>query len=122
MTTLAVGTLRLYDFVDNNPLFSFNPTEYVNDPLVIGRQNKMVAINTRSRSISPGRYAPTRWHQFYSGVGGQADFNQDAARSLGDQPIVALPSSADGALCRASWPRSVRGRAWLPREWPCTTW
>ena len=97
VTTLAIGSRRLYDFVDNNPLFSFNPTEYVNDPLVIGRQNKMVAINTALEVDLTGQVcADSLGTSFYSGVGGQADFNQGAGRSSGGRAIIALPSTASG--------------------------
>jgi len=97
VTTLAIGSRRLYDFVDNNPLFSFNPTEYVNDPLVIGRQNKMVAINTALEVDLTGQVcADSLGTSFYSGVGGQADFNQGAGRSSGGRAIIALPSTAGG--------------------------
>jgi acyl-CoA hydrolase/GNAT superfamily N-acetyltransferase len=97
VTTLAIGSRRLYDFVDNNPLFSFNPTEYVNDPLVIGRQIKMVAINTALEVDLTGQVcADSLGTSFYSGVGGQADFNQGAGRSSGGRAIIALPSTAIG--------------------------
>jgi acyl-CoA hydrolase/GNAT superfamily N-acetyltransferase len=97
VTTLAIGSRRLYDFVDNNPLFSFNPTEYVNDPLVVGRQNKMVAINTALEVDLTGQVcADSLGTSFYSGVGGQADFNQGAGRSIGGRAIIALPSTAEG--------------------------
>ncbi len=96
VTTLAIGSRRLYDLVDNNPLFSFNPTEYVNDPLVIGRQNKMVAINTALEVDLTGQVcADSLGTSFYSGVGGQADFNQGAGRSVGGRAIIALPSTAE---------------------------
>jgi GNAT superfamily N-acetyltransferase len=97
VTSLAIGTRRLYDFVDNNPLFSFNPTEYVNDPFVIGQQHKMVAINTALEVDLTGQVcADSLGTSFYSGVGGQADFNQGAGRSSGGRAIIALPSTANG--------------------------
>ena len=97
VTTFAMGTRRLYDYVDNNPLFSFNPTEYVNDPFVIGQQNKMVAINTALEVDLTGQVcADSLGTSFYSGIGGQADFNQGAGRSAGGRAIIALPSTADG--------------------------
>ena len=46
VASFALGTKRLYDYIDNNPLFAFHPTEYVNDPSIIRQQNKMVAVNT----------------------------------------------------------------------------
>ena len=102
VTTLAIGTKRLYDYVHNNPVFSFNPTEYVNDPLVIGQQHKMVAINTALEVDLTGQVcADSLGTSFYSGVGGQADFNQGAGRSAGGRAIIALPSTAeDGTVSR----------------------
>ncbi len=97
VTTFAIGTKRLYDYVDGNPLFSFNPTEYVNDPFVIGQQNKMVAINTALEIDLTGQVcSDSLGTRFYSGIGGQADFNQGAGRSLGGRAIIALPSTAEG--------------------------
>jgi acyl-CoA hydrolase/GNAT superfamily N-acetyltransferase len=97
VTTFAIGTRKLYDYVDNNPLFSFNPTEYVNDPFVIGQQNKMVAINTALEVDLTGQIcADSLGTSFYSGIGGQADFNQGAGRSAGGRAIIALPSTAQG--------------------------
>lgn len=97
VTALAIGSKRLYDYVDNNPVFSFNPTEYVNDPLVIGRQYKMVAVNTAIEVDLTGQVcSDSLGTSFYSGVGGQADFSHGAGRSPGGRSIIALPSTADG--------------------------
>lgn len=97
VTSFAIGTRRLYDYVHNNPLFSFNPTEYVNDPYVIGLQHKMVAVNTALEVDLTGQVcADSLGTKFYSGVGGQADFNQGAGRSPGGRAIIALPSTAEG--------------------------
>ncbi|MCE5254233.1 MAG: GNAT family N-acetyltransferase [Actinomycetia bacterium] len=96
VTSFAMGTKALYDYVDNNPLFSFNPTEYVNDPFIIGRQNKMVAINTALEVDLTGQVcSDSLGTKFYSGIGGQADFNQGAGRSDGGRAIIALPSTAE---------------------------
>jgi len=45
VTSFCMGSRKLYDYIDNNPIFAFHPTEYVNDPSVIAQQNKMVAVN-----------------------------------------------------------------------------
>jgi acyl-CoA hydrolase/GNAT superfamily N-acetyltransferase len=96
VTSFAVGTKKLYDYVNNNPVFSFNPTEYVNDPFVIGKQNKMVAINTALEIDLTGQVcADSLGTRFYSGIGGQADFNLGAGRSFGGRAIIALPSTAE---------------------------
>lgn len=96
VTSFAMGTRRLYDYVNNNPVFSFNPTEYVNDPYVIGKQTKMVAINTALEIDLTGQVcADSLGTKFYSGIGGQADFNFGAGRSVGGRAIIALPSTAE---------------------------
>jgi acyl-CoA hydrolase len=97
VTSFAMGTKKLYDFVDNNPAFSFNPTEYVNNPFIIGQQNKMVAINTALEVDLTGQVcSDSLGTKFYSGIGGQADFNQGAGLSDGGRAIIALPSTAEG--------------------------
>ena len=97
VTSFAMGTKALYDYVDNNPLFSFNPTEYVNDPFIIGQQHKMVSINTALEVDLTGQVSSdSLGTSFYSGIGGQADFNQGAGRSDGGRAIIALPSTARG--------------------------
>jgi acyl-CoA hydrolase/GNAT superfamily N-acetyltransferase len=102
VTSFAIGTKELYDYIDGNPIFSFNPTEYVNDQFVIGDQNKMVAINTALEIDLTGQVcADSLGTSFYSGIGGQADFNQGAGRSVGGRAIIALPSTAaDGKISR----------------------
>ncbi len=102
VTSFAIGDREFYDYIDDNPMFSFNPTEYVNDPFIIGSQNKMVAINTALEVDLTGQVcADSLGTSFYSGVGGQADFNQGAGRSVGGRAIIALPSTAaDGTVSR----------------------
>jgi acyl-CoA hydrolase/RimJ/RimL family protein N-acetyltransferase len=95
VASFCMGTRKLYDFIDNNPLFSFRPTEYVNDPYIIGRQHKMVAINMALEVDLTGQVcADSIGTQFYSGIGGQVDFNRGAARSEGGKAIIALPATA----------------------------
>jgi acyl-CoA hydrolase/RimJ/RimL family protein N-acetyltransferase len=102
VSSFCMGTRRLYDFIDNNPLFAFHPTEYVNDPLVISRQRKQVAINVALEVDLTGQVcADSLGTRFYSGIGGQVDFNRGAARSPGGKAIIALPSTAkDGSISR----------------------
>lgn len=96
VTSFCMGTRRLYDFVDNNPLFSFRPTEYVNDPYVISRQHKMVAINMALEIDLTGQVcADSLGSRFFSGIGGQVDFNRGAVRSVGGKGVIALESTAE---------------------------
>jgi acyl-CoA hydrolase/GNAT superfamily N-acetyltransferase len=102
VTSFCIGTRRLYDFVDDNPAFEFRPSEYVNDPMVIARNDKMVAINSALQVDLTGQVcADSIGHHFYSGIGGQVDFIRGAARSRGGKPIIALPSTAkNGTISR----------------------
>ncbi|HNQ88533.1 MAG TPA: GNAT family N-acetyltransferase [Verrucomicrobiota bacterium] len=102
VTSFCLGTKRLYDFIDNNPMFSFHPTEYVNDPYVISKQNKMVAVNVALEVDLTGQVcADSLGTRFFSGVGGQVDFNRGAAKAKGGKAIIALPSTArDGSVSR----------------------
>ena len=95
VASFCMGTRALYEFIDNNPAFSFHPTEYVNDPYIIGQQTKQVAINVALEVDLTGQVcADSLGTQFYSGIGGQVDFNRGAARSRGGKAIIALPSTA----------------------------
>jgi len=93
----VLGTQRLYDFIDNNAMVEFHPTDYVNDPFVIAQNDNMVAINSAIEVDLTGQVcADSIGPKFYSGVGGQVDFIRGAARSKGGKPIIALPSTAKG--------------------------
>lgn len=90
----VLGTRKVYDFIDNNPVIEFHPQEYVNDPFVIAKNNKMVAINSAIEVDITGQIcADSIGTKFYSGIGGQVDFIRGAARSEGGKPIIALPST-----------------------------
>lgn len=91
----VLGTRRLYDFIDNNPVFEFHPSQYTNDPFIISRNDKQVAINSALEVDLTGQVcADSIGYNFYSGIGGQVDFIRGAARSKGGKPIIALPSTA----------------------------
>jgi acyl-CoA hydrolase len=95
VASFCMGSRRLYDYIDNNPFFEFYPTEYVNDPLVISRLEKMIAINVGLEIDLTGQVcADSLGYQFYSGIGGQVDFIRGAARSRGGKAIIAMPSTA----------------------------
>ena len=102
VASFCLGTKKLYDYVDNNPAFSFQPTEYVNNPSIITQQHKMVAINMALEIDLTGQVcADSLGSKFFSGVGGQVDFNRGAAKAPGGKAIIALPSTAqDGKVSR----------------------
>jgi acetyl-CoA hydrolase len=96
------GSKRLYDFVHNNPLVEMHPTDYVNDPFNIAKNDNMVAINSALQIDLTGQVcADSIGSRLYSGAGGQVDFIRGAARSKGGLPIVAFLSTAkDDTLSR----------------------
>ncbi|MCI0691115.1 4-hydroxybutyrate CoA-transferase [candidate division KSB1 bacterium] len=98
----VLGTRKLYDFIDNNPIFEFHPSSYTNDPFIISRNDKQVAINSALEVDLTGQVcADSIGYNFYSGIGGQVDFIRGAARSKGGKPIIALPATAkNGSLSR----------------------
>lgn len=104
VTSFVLGSHTLFNFVDNNPLMEFRPTQFTNDPFTIARNRKMVAINSAIEIDLTGQVcADSMGHRFYSGFGGQLDFIRGAARSDGGKPIIALPSTAkDGSISRVA--------------------
>ncbi len=90
-----LGTGKLYDWVNDNPMVEMHPTEYVNDPFVIAQNDRMVAVNSAIEVDLTGQVcADSIGPKLYSGVGGQLDFIYGASRSKGGVPIIALPSVA----------------------------
>ena len=102
VASFVLGSKKTFDFLDNNPFVEFHPTDYVNDPFVIARHDKMVAINSALAVDLTGQVcADSLGRSVYSGFGGQVDFVRGAARSKGGKPIIALPSTArDGKVSR----------------------
>ncbi len=102
IASFVLASRPLFDFIDNNPVIEFHPSHYVNDPFIISRNDKMVAINSAIEVDLTGQVcADSIGRAFYSGVGGQVDFIRGASRSKGGKPIIALPSTAKhGKLSR----------------------
>jgi 4-hydroxybutyrate CoA-transferase len=100
--TFALGSDRLYEFIDNNPAIEAHPTDYVNHPFNVARNDNMVAINSAIEVDITGQVCSDSIGTFiYSGFGGQVDFIRGAAHSKGGKPIIALPSTAkNGEMTR----------------------
>lgn len=97
----VVGSRDLYDFVDDNPEVVLLDISYVNDPAVIKRNPKVVAINSAIEIDLTGQVcADSIGTVQYSGVGGQMDFLRGAALSPGGKPIIALPSVTDKGISK----------------------
>ncbi len=100
--SFAMGTRRLYDFVDDNPVITLAGSEFVNDPMNIARNDDMVAVNAAIQVDLTGQVnSDSMGAHPYSGIGGQLDFIRGAARSRRGRPVIALPSTAaDGTISR----------------------
>jgi len=95
VTSLCMGSKKLYDYVDNNPVFYFRSSEYVNDPTVIARNDNLVSISSALEVDLTGQVcSDSMGHMFYSGIGDQVDFLRGSSMSKGGFSIVALPSTA----------------------------
>ena len=94
VTSFAIGTKKLYNFIDDNPLVSFLDIDYVNDTNVIRANPKVCAINSAIEIDVTGQVCSDSIGTYqYSGVGGQMDFIRGAALSVGGKPIIALKST-----------------------------
>ncbi len=93
VTCFAVGTQKLYDFIDDNPVVHFKEAAYTNDSAIIRKNPKVTAINSAIEIDLTGQVcADTIGKYQYSGVGGQMDFIRGASLSKGGKAIIAMPS------------------------------
>ncbi|MBW7889249.1 MAG: acetyl-CoA hydrolase/transferase family protein [Bacteroidetes bacterium] len=102
VATFVLGSRRLYDFVNDNPMFEFLPCDYTNNPFNVSRNDKMVSINSAIEIDLTGQVcAESIGQTIFSGFGGQLDFVRGAFASKGGKAIIALPSTAkNGTLSR----------------------
>ncbi len=97
VTSFVMGSRELYAWVDQNPQVELHPSDFTNDPFIIAKNSRMVAINSALSVDLTGQVAAdTVGGRFFSGIGGQVDFIRGAARSPGGKPIIVLPATADG--------------------------
>jgi acyl-CoA hydrolase/RimJ/RimL family protein N-acetyltransferase len=102
VATFCIGSQKVYDFVDANPHVEFYPSEHINSPVKIAKNDNMVSINSAIEVDLTGQVvSDSIGYQFYSGIGGQVDFIRGASLSKGGKPIIALPSTTrDGKISR----------------------
>ena len=93
--TFVLGSKRLYDFIDRNPMVELHPADFTNDPYVAGQNNQLAAINATLEVDLIGQCgSESLAHLPYSGTGGQADFVRAANRSEGGKAFIVVPSTA----------------------------
>ena len=96
VTSLALGSRKLYDILDRNPLFSFQPIDVVCDPTTISAQRKMVSVTQAFAVDLTGQVCSDQFEgEFYSGIAAQGEFLRGASRSPGGKPIICLSSTTD---------------------------
>ena len=94
VATFALGTRRLYDFLNDNAAVELLPVDWVNDPRVIGRESCFVSINATVEVDLLGQCnSEMIAGQYYSGSGGQTDFARGAMYSEGGMGFVVLHST-----------------------------
>ena len=95
VASTAVGTENLFEFMDNNPSIEFHPSDYVNDPSVISRHNKMVSISVGMAMDLTGQVAADALpYNHFSGVTGMLDFIRGAAQSPGGKSFILMTATA----------------------------
>jgi acyl-CoA hydrolase/GNAT superfamily N-acetyltransferase len=96
VATFCMGHKSTYEYLHDNPAFEFRTIDYTNNPLVIARQNKMVAINSALEVDLTGQTSSESLGKtFYSGVGGHNDFMRRATLTPGGKTILAIQSTAE---------------------------
>jgi len=92
--SFALGSRKLYDFIDENPLVEMHSTRFVNDPYIIGKNDNMISVNATVEVDLSGQAASESIGSIqYSGTGGQLDFVQGAWRSKGGKSFLTLYST-----------------------------
>ena len=94
VSAFAMGTRKLYDFINDNPMVAMLDVAYVNDTAVIRKNDKMTAINSAVEIDLSGQVcSDSIGSRIISGVGGQMDFIRGASLSKGGKPIIAIASA-----------------------------
>lgn len=95
IATFALGSKKLYQFMDRNPSLEIHPADFTNDPYLAAKNDKLVAINATLQIDLLGQCGSESLGSVpYSGTGGQADFVRAANRSRGGKAFIVLPSTA----------------------------
>jgi acyl-CoA hydrolase len=102
VASFAMGSRALYKFIDDNPIFEFLPSKYVNYPPIIASNRRMVAVNSALEVDLSGQVcADSIGCLPFSGIGGQVDFVRGASHAPEGAAVIALPSTAkDGTVSR----------------------
>ena len=112
VTSMALGSRELYDRINGNPLFSFEPLDVVCDPVTIAAQHKMVSIAQGFAMDLTGQVCIDQFGgEFYSGIGNQGEFLRGASRSAGGKPIICMTSTTEDGTASRIRPTLLAGEA-----------
>jgi acyl-CoA hydrolase len=101
VSTFLMGSQKVYDFIDDNPMVAMMDVAYTNDPFIIAKNPKVTAINSALQLDITGQVcADSLGTKFYSGVGGQIDFIYGASLSQGGKAIIAMPSVTNKGISK----------------------
>lgn len=103
VSTFLMGSQKVYDFIDDNPMVLMQDVAYTNDPFIISKNSRVTAINSALQIDLTGQVcADSLGTTFYSGVGGQIDFIYGASLSQGGKAIIAMPSATNKGISKIS--------------------
>jgi acyl-CoA hydrolase/GNAT superfamily N-acetyltransferase len=112
----AVGSSMLYEFIDDNPSIEFHPSDYINNPTIIGRHNQMVTLNTAMAIDLTGQVAADALPlNNYTGINGLLDFTRGAAMSPKGKSILMLTSTTDNGKASRIIPHMSDTAVVVPR-------
>lgn len=102
VSSFVLGSKKCFEYLDDNPVFEFRPSKFVNDPFIISRNDSMISINSALEVDITGQVcADSIGTKNYSGFGGQLDFIRGTTRSKNGKPIIAFTSTAkNGTVSR----------------------
>ncbi|MGG5461664.1 acetyl-CoA hydrolase/transferase family protein [Clostridium sp. B9] len=110
--TFIMGTKKLYDFVNNNPVIEMYPVDYVNNPITVAKNNKMISINSCIQVDLFGQInSESIGGKQFSGVGGQVDYVRGTSMCEDGKSIIAIPSTASKGTISRIVPRLDYGAA-----------
>jgi acyl-CoA hydrolase/RimJ/RimL family protein N-acetyltransferase len=116
VASAAIGSRNLYEFLDNNPAVDFRPSDYVNDPFIIARHQRMVSMNVaRTMDLTGQVEVEAAARTFFAGVSGTVDFVRGARRSPGGKSILMLFSTSEDGQHSSIVPILANTNVGVPR-------
>ncbi len=118
VASYCLGTRRMYDFIDRNPMFSFHPLDYICDPSILAKNSNMVSVTQAFAIDLTGQVCSDQFQgEFYSGVSTQPDFIRSVALSPKGKPIVCIQSTTEDEFISRIRPQLLEGEGvTIPRS------